>query len=266
MKMFVVAAWMAVLVLGLVGSGAAQVEKSPPSVPAQPEKPQATPPAPAAVPQQNAQQFIQSLVGQVGNQDPRVRFAVREGIVAMGAQSVPLLKAVKETQTSAHVKAFIDRTLKRIQSMAKREKKGFGSMVFSLGGGNGNRDIDRIAMELNLTWEQMDKLPAVFKKYDRDVKELMAAMREEGGFADSEAWKDLREEMKLMQEGARPALQEFLNESQSERAMRYLRRSSPLGGIPFSIGGGEGSIQIFEGPGGATGVTVRKVERVEKEE
>lgn len=208
-------------------------------------------------PPQNAQQFLNNLVGQVGNKDPRIRFAVREGLVAMGAQATPVLTAAKATHADPHVKAFIDRTLKRVKAMAKR--KGRSAMFFSM---NRGRDIDRIAMELNLGWEQMAKLGPVFKKFDRDAKDLYAAMREEGGFRDSEAWKDLREEMKLMREEAEPKLSEFLDEKQTKGAMRYM--SGAGGGMPITFGTDLGSIRIIEGGPGSMRVTIKKPEKPEE--
>lgn len=234
----------AVLVVGPVA--AQQPQPASPAVPAvQPAAPRVAP-----VPAQNAQQFVINLVGQVGNKDPRIRFAVREGLVAMGSQATPVLLAAKPNHTDAHVLAFIDRTLKRLKSTAKR--KGGRNMFFMA---NRGRDIDRIAMELNLSWEQMAKLGPVFKKYDRDSKELMAAMREEGGFSDREGWKDLAEEMKLMREETEPKFSEFLDEKQTKGAMRYLGRA---GGMPFAIDGAAGSIQILGGPGGGTSVVIKK--------
>jgi len=211
----------------------------------------------------NAQQFVNVLVQQVGNKDPRIRFALREALVNMGAQALVTLKAAKETQANPHVKSFIDRTVERIEKIAKRQKGRFGQLGYMFAN-MGGRDIDRIAMDLNLTFEQMAKLGPVFAKYDRDVKDLYAAMREEGGFTDKEAWKDLKDEMDLMREESRPKLEEFLNEDQTKGAMRYLQRGGFGGGMPFMLGDGlgTGSIQIFEGPGGKTGVMIKRVEKV----
>ena len=247
MQKFVLLALVIGVAVLVVGPVAAQQPQ-----PANPPAPAAQPVAPtvAPVPAQNAQQFVLNLVGQVGNKDPRIRFAVREGLVAMGSQATPVLLAAKANHTDAHVLAFIDRTVKRLKSTTK--KRG-GRNIFFMG--NRGRDIDRIAMELNLSWEQMAKLEPVFKKYDKDSKELMAAMREEGGFSDREGWKDLAEEMKLMREEAEPKLSEFLDEKQTKGAMRYLGRG---GGTPFAFDGGTGSIQILGGPGGAASVVIKK--------
>jgi hypothetical protein len=147
------------------------------------------------------------------------------------------------------VKAFIDRTLKRIKTAAKAAKRGGGNQFFSLmSGATGGRDIDRIAMELNLKWEQMDQMLPIFTKYDANAKALMKEMQESGGFGDKEAWKDLQEEMKLMRQDAEPEFAKFLDESQAKRALRYLGQG---GGLPM-LGDG-GGLQIFGTPGGGSG-------------
>jgi len=215
--------------------------------------------APPAANPLNAQQFINVLVQQMGNKDPRIRFALREALVNMGTQALVTLKATKEAQTDPHVKAFIGRTVERIEKIAKRQKgrlAQFSHFFANVGG----RDIDRIAMDLNLSFDQMAKIDPILKKYDRDVKDLYAAMREEGGFMDKDAWKDLKDEMDLMRGETRPKFEEFLSEDQTKGAMRYLQ-SGGFGGMPFSFNGAPGSIQIFEGPGGKTGVMIKRVEK-----
>lgn len=219
--------------------------------------------APQVIPQ-NAHQFIQVLVKQVENQNPRIRFAVREALMTMGSQAAPLLQVKKEAVSNVHVKAFIDRTLAKIKKTAKRKKSRHSGVFYSFMS-NRNRDIDRIAMDLNLTFEQMAKLEPLFKKYDKNVKELNAEMKESGGFSDKEAWKDLREELKLMAEDTRPELEKFLDEKQAEGALRYLKQSSPFGGLPAILGDG-GGIQIFQGPDGTSmGVTITKKVKVKEE-
>jgi len=228
----------------LVGIASAQV-----AVPEKPAAPQVAP--------QNAQQFIQVLVKQVENKNPRIRFAIREALVTMGSQAVFLLQEKKAAVANVHVKAFIDRTLAQIKKIAKRKKSKYGRF-FSSFMGNMHRDIDRIAMDLNLTFVQMAKLEPLYKKYDKNVKELYAEMKDSGGFGDREAWKDLQDELKLMAEDTRPELEKFLDEKQSEGAMRYLKRSSRFGGLPMMFGEG-GSIQIIEGPGGTgMGIKIKK--------
>jgi len=222
------------------------------------EKPRSQPAAqPAAVPL-NAQQFIQNMVNQVENKNPRIRFAVREALVTMGSQATPLLQEKKAVVKNVHVKAFITRILSRLKRAAKHKGR---NAIFAGFMGNRNRDIDRIAMDLNLTFEQMAKLEPVFKKYDKNVKELNAEMKESGAFGDKEAWKDLMDEMKLMAQETEPDLREFLDEKQTKGAMRYLRRSGGFGGFPMMFGDG-GNIQIFQGPDGTSmGVTIKKVEK-----
>ena len=256
MRHITLVALVVALVFGAVaGTLTAQVEPG--------AKPSDAAPAvkPAANPL-NAQQFINVLVQQVGNKDPRIRFALREALVNMSSQALPALAEAKEAHANPHVKAFVGRTIERIKKIAKREKGRFGQLGYMFANAGG-RDIDRIAMDLNLNFDQMAKIDPILKKYDRDVKDLYAAMREEGGFMDKDAWKDLKDEMDLMREETRPKLEEFLTEDQTKGAMRYLQRSGFGGGIPFTFGGGlgTGSIQIIEGPGGKTGVMIKRVEK-----
>ncbi len=243
MRNYVVVALVALYLSAVGGVLIAQV--------ATPDAPKMKIEAADPVPDANAQTFIMSLMKNVGNQDPRIRFAFREAIVAMGAQAKIALKEAQAAQENVHVKAFIGRTLKRIKKFNKTSKKGRGR-VFSMFSRNSGRDIDKIAMELNLTFEQMDKLAPVFKSYDKTSKDLMAEMKESGGFSEPGAWKDMQEELKLVAEDVRPELDKFLNEKQAKRAMRYLRRASPFGGVPMMLGDGN-NISFFKSGDGTTG-------------
>lgn len=209
----------------------------------------------------NAHAFIQSLVKNVDNKNPRIRYAMREALVAMGHQSTLGLKEAREAQANAHVKAFIDRTLKRIKRAAKQAKRRGpnGARIFSMlsSSAHGTRDIDKIAMELNLTWDQMDKMGPVFKRYDANRKALMKEMKDAGGFSDPEAWKDLNEEMKLMREDCEPEFAKFLDKKQAKKALRYLGGGG-FGGLPAMLGDlgdiGGGAVQVLQfGSGGGEG-------------
>jgi len=186
----------------------------------------------------NAQQFIGTLVDQVGNKDPRIRLAVREALVSMGAQVLPALTKAKGAVSDPHVRDFIDRIVRRLKRVAKRSKGGLEDPAFLEAlTPKRDRDIDRIAATLNLTFEQMTNLAAILEKYDRDVRELFATVNDAAGFTDPDALADLQEAMKQLQATVKPRFTEFLDESQARDAMRYLRGTG-YGGLPVAIATG----------------------------
>lgn len=187
--------------------------------------------------------FLGALCERMASGDARIRFAAREALVVMGTRAASVLNERKPAEKDPHVKAFIDRTLKRIKSM--RGKNGKGMRFF------GGRDIDRIAMSTNLTLEQVSKLEPVLAKHDKDVKSLWAEFKESGGFRDPEAYKDVMEEIKLLAQEAEPNLK-FLDDKQRKYVRRVMERSSPFGGGQATWTGSEGGgVVILPGGGGA---------------
>ena len=175
----------------------------------------AAPAAPAKAPQANAnaQNYVKTMVGFMSSPDPRLRYSVREALVVMGPQGISAVNGAKATEKNPNVKAFMTRTVAFIKNRQSRQRGG----QMQRGGRDRQRtiDIDRIAMDANLTWEQMDKVLPILKKGQADMRSLMTEFREAGGnFRDQEAMKDLREEMSTIAKEAEPKLKEFLNETQ----------------------------------------------------
>lgn len=201
-------------------------------------------PAPPAV---NAQVYVKFLVKHCSSDDPRLRYSVREGLRTLGQQSVSALNEAKRNEKNRHVRAFIDRTLERIKEVVRptpgqggrRDWMNFMTRRFT------SVDIDRIAMDVNLTWEQIEKVEPILKKAGKDMADLWKVFTEAGGFREREAWGDLREELKILGDSAKSKLREHLKPQQVARLERYL---NPFGG--FGRMGGRGGRGGRGGGGG----------------
>ncbi len=206
--------------------------------------------APAAAPKAEAVSFIGHLCGRLASDDARLRFAAREALVVMGNQAVPALKEASGGQKDPHVQAFIKRTLSRIKKLSGKKR---GRWIAP------GRDLDRMAMQTNLTLEQVTKLEPLFAKHDKDVKALWAEFRESEGFKDPGGYKDLMAEVKLLADEASPELSKFLDDKQRKYVTQQMRRATPFGGggaVSFVGAEGGGGAVILGGPGG--GMRVRK--------
>jgi hypothetical protein len=217
------------LALLLVAAAGAQVEKA---------KGADEPAAPAAAAESIA--FMKDLVQRMESPDARVRFAVREALVVMNRQALPVLNEHKASTQNEHLKAFIDRTIARIKSMQTRAGRSWSTMR--------GRDLDRLAMDCNLTLEQISQIQPILAKHDKNMQDLWNEFRESGAYRDKEAYKDLQDERKLMVEEAEPGLRKYLNDAQTKAVMEHLRTGSGAGP---AMGGG---VRIMGGPGG--GVTI----------
>lgn len=195
-------------------------------------------PAKAAGPALESTGFIQSLCKKMESSNARLRFAVREALVIMGKQTLPALNAAKAGSKNAHLTAFIVRTLARIKSLQTRGSRTYPTLR--------GRDIDRMAMDANLTLEQISQILPILAKHDKNRKELYAEFREAGGYKDKEAYKDLQEELKLMVEEAEPDLKKYLDEKQLKTVKSQIRGGGSFGG---------GGVRMIGGPGGG-GITI----------
>jgi len=193
-----------------------------------------------AAPAVNAQVYVKFLVKHCSNDDPRLRFSVREGLRALGQQSVNALNEAKRNEKNKHVRAFIDRTLASIKEVVRpqtgqggrRDWMSFMTRRFT------SVDIDRIAMDVNLTWEQIEKVEPILKKAGKDAAELWKVFSEAGSVRDPEAWRDFREELKTYGDSVKSKLREHLKPQQVARLERYL---NPFGGMNRMRGrGGRG--------------------------
>jgi hypothetical protein len=195
----------------------------------------------------NAQAYVKMMVTHASSPDPKLRFSVREGLRIMGPQAISALEEAKKTITSKHVKAFIDRTVKRIrdgiqaeQAAAQAAQNAQQGRRMPFGRGGREIDIDRIAMDLNLTWEQMEKVEPVLVKARKEMDELMKVFQESGGFRDREAFADLQAEMKTISDAAKPELLKALSAAQVARLERQLNPFGRMGRMGDRRGGQRG--------------------------
>jgi len=187
--------------------------------------------------------FVQTLAQNMGSKNARLRFAVREALVVMGRLAIAGLNQHKASIADEHVKAFIDRTIARIKSV-KSNRLGYTYVTMR------GRDLDRLAMQCNLTLEQISQIQPILAKHDKNCKELRDEFNEAGAYKDKEAWKDLRDEMNLLAEEAEPQLRKYLNPEQAKAVGQQLKSGSGYGGF------GGGGIRVIGGPGG--GVSIRR--------
>jgi len=181
----------------------------------------------------NAQVYVKTLVNYMGAPDPRLRFSVREALRVMGPQAISAINEAKGGEKDKHVVAFMNRTVKLIKAARSAQSdRGNQRGMRGMRGGRGDRDIDidRIAMEANLTWEQMDKTLPLLEKARKDRSALMQEFRDAGGnFRDPEARADLQEEMKTISEEAKSKASKFLSATQVKQLERHLNPFSRMG-------------------------------------
>jgi len=179
--------------------------------------------------------FVQMLAQKMGSQNARLRFAVREALVVIGRPAIAGLNQQKADTKDEPVKAFIDRTIARIKSL-KTNPMGWTYPTMR------GRDLDRLAMQCNLTLDQIAKIEPALAKFDKNRKELMDEFRESGGYRDPEARKDLDEEVNLLVKETGSALRKYLESEQVKAVSQHLK--------PSGFGGFGGGVQVIGGPGG----------------
>lgn len=183
---------------------------------------------PAAPKIESARPFIEQTSAHLTSTNPRVRYTAREALMNFGRQAVPLIRAKREKAEDADVKAFLDRTLARMQQRGwrasmKTDPDARRSYLASLR----NRspyDIDRIAMNINLSFAQLGKLDPILKRHFKDLNDLWAEFREAGAVKDKGAYADLNAEIKLLVKNAEPKLKAFLDATQTEHVKRLMLR------------------------------------------
>ena len=201
-------------------------------------------PEAAAKPQTdaNARTYVKNMVGFMKSPDPRLRFSVREALRVMGPLAISGINEAKATETNKHVQAFMTRTV----TFLKNASRNNNNRRFNRG--QRDVDIDRLAMDANLTWEQMEKALPILQKIRKDARDLFTEFREAGGnFRDQESMKDLQEELKAMASQTEPKLKEFLSESQVKQMRRYL---NPMGQMMQRRPGGRTGGERGQRPGG----------------
>jgi len=175
---------------------------------------------------ENARPYIEQICTHLSSTNPRVRFTAREALRNYGSQAVPLIRAARERTRNPHVKAFIDRTLGRVRILGRlASRKGNAAARKKTVAALRNRppyDIDRIAVHITLTFEQISKLDPILRRHFKELRKLWGELREAGALKDKEAYQDLNQEIKLMVEKAVPKLQAFLDARQIEYVKRIM--------------------------------------------
>ena len=141
---------------------------------------------------------VSMLVANVASPDPRVRYAIREGLIPMGTIAVAALNGAKREHKDKRVRDFISRTVKVIKAKRKQGQRGRrggrgggtfggGGRDRQRGGGFFNRsnevDIDKVAMDANLTWDQMDQVLPILRAVRKESSALMSELMEAEGWA-----------------------------------------------------------------------------------
>jgi hypothetical protein len=182
---------------------------------------------------ESARPYIEQTCTHLSSTNPRVRYAAREALRNFGTQAVPLIQAARKKSENPHVQAFIDRVLVRVRSS---EWRGAGKTDLEASKNRKvamkNRapyDIDRIAMDINLTFEQIARLDPLLRRHVREVAALWAELRAAGALKEKEAYRDLDQEIELLVKKTEPKLRAFLDARQTEQVMRLLRRLGSSG-------------------------------------
>lgn len=175
--------------------------------------------APTAPASQNprtapAQTFLRDMARYMANADPRVRYGVREGLKAMGPQAIPAINEAKAKEQSAHVRAFMNRTITYIKIVDAKAK---GKRV----AGRFN-DIDYVAMTVNLKWEQIDRSLALLVRASKERTELWRTFKDAGGDRrNKEEMAALNEEIAAIGEKVDAEFKQFLSAEQLPRMRRF---------------------------------------------
>lgn len=179
---------------------------------------------------------LQMLVANVGHDDPRVRYAIRQALLPLGSSAIAALNGAKARFTDKHVRAFVARTVKAIKARRSRDNGRRGNRSTFGGGrdrrGGGGRfggstdvDIDKVAMDANLTWDQMDKVLPIIREVRKDSRQLWTDLMEAEGwnaFRDETVRKDLDAAMLDLSKTGATKLAKVLKPEQLEPAKRHL--------------------------------------------
>jgi hypothetical protein len=186
---------------------------------------QQDPPAPGI---ESARPYLEQTSAHLTSTNPRVRYAAREALANFGRQAVPMIKALRAKVEDPNVRAFLDRTLVRVQQAGwrasmKNDREARRRYLASVR----NRrpyDIDRVAMQINLTFAQVGKLDPMLGRHFKQLAALWGEMREAGALKDRAAYRDYNEEVRLLVKDAEPKLGAFLDAKQVEYVKRLMLR------------------------------------------
>jgi hypothetical protein len=183
---------------------------------------------PAAPGIESARPFIEQMCGHLSSTNPRVRYTTREALRNFGGQAVPLITAARENAKDPQVRAFIDRVLVRVRTAGWRASRKTDPRARQrLAKAMRSRlpyDIDRIAMDIGLTFEQIGKLDPILRRHFKEVNALWQELRDAGATRDKEAYQDLNREITRMVKSAEPGLRAFLDAKQTEYVKRLMLR------------------------------------------
>ena len=186
---------------------------------------QSDPPPPKI---ESAQPFIHQLCKHLSSTNPRVRYTVREALRNLGRQTIPALEAARNSTQDTNVKAFITRTLGHVKLFGWRRSGKMDTTVrknyMAALRNRPHYDIDRIARDINLTFDQIARLDPILRRHFKEMDALWQELRDAGALKDKEAYRDLNDEIKHMVEKAEPKLRAFLDAKQTEHVKRLMLR------------------------------------------
>jgi len=172
---------------------------------------------------------IKSLVGdlckKLSHPNPRIRLAVREALRMVGRDATEAIEQELARAQDPHVKAFIRRVLRLVkEGVDPRRRLGFKELrdrdvTFD--------DIDWLAMELGLTFEQMARLEPILKNHVKELIELYKELRMEE--FDLKVFREFIEENEQMVKDLEPDLKAVLNRRQASYVKRLVRVSGITG-------------------------------------
>lgn len=194
---------------------------------------QATAQEEAARPQAaaNAQAFVKILTKGLFTENAKIRYSLSEALRTMGNQAVPELNRLKRATKNPHHAAFVNRIIQRIKPDKKmsKEERDRRSMM-SMMGFQQSLDIDRLAMEVALTFEQMAKVEPILSKTQKNLSALWDEFRKANAWRDRDAWGVLRDEQKNAVDEAVANLRKHVGGKQALQLKKLINRyANPMG-------------------------------------
>lgn len=201
----------------------------------------------------NGQAFVKLLTENLFSKDPKIRYSLSKALETMGNQAIPHLNRLKSSSKNQHHRAFLTRIIKRIRpdkkvSAEETDRRRFSSMM----GWASGLDIDRIAMEVGLDFEQMAKVEPIMARTQKNVTDLWEEFRKADAWRDREAWSVLREEQSATVDEAMAELRKHVGGKQALKLKKVVDRFvNPMGNWGRGgRGGGRGDRRGRGGRGG----------------
>lgn len=169
------------------------------------------------------QSWLDTLIGQLGKDNAKIRQSVEAAIVSIGKEALPKLEAISKTGDDK-MKAVANRMIERINRPAAQPGRGEGPARGDANRGDGQgRGAGRtapadqakaIGTELNLSEENTKKLETTITAHQARMQDAMQKAREEGGDRES-----MRETMQTLRDELKKELGGYLTAEQVEKAM-----------------------------------------------